>query len=109
MIPKVVKTVAEAFGIAFKYQTADLPASGTIVSAVASAKRLIDGVSFSAGGTAVIDNTTATVDQAGTRVSIGVQKGTDGEEYQVDLTSTLSAGEIFVDTFLLKIQDGPPC
>jgi hypothetical protein len=95
--------------VAFKYQTADLPSGSILDSATASAKRLSDDEDFSTGGTAVIDDVTASIDQAGTRVTVGVQNGTDEDEYLVTVTSTLDTGEIFVDQFTLVIDDGPEC
>lgn len=108
-IPRFDKHSAEEFGVAFKYATDQLPSGSTLASATVVAIQLSDGVDFSTGGTAVIDNTTATIDQVGTRVSVGVQKGTDKQQYLVTITSTLTSGEIFVDQFVMTIDDGPTC
>ena len=108
--PRADKHPTEAFAVAFKYQSDDLPGSSIIASSIASAVKDSDLSDASFGvGDDVLDSGTGTVSEVGTKVAIGVQNGVTGETYTVTLVHTLDTSEEFVDQFILVVDDGSRC
>ena len=103
-VPRVPKHPNEAFSVSFRYTTDKLPSGSTISSGTASAVDLSDN---SDATTIVLASPTAAVSGGGLVVAVSVQAGIDGRDYRITINSTLTSGEVFTDTFLLKVEIAP--
>ena len=97
----VQKQPSERFPVAISYANR-LPSGVSLASATVAAIRLDDQ---SEASSTLLYSTTAQV--SGTDVVVGLQAGTDGKDYQVTVTATLSTGSPayrLEDDFLVQVR-----
>ena len=108
-IPRNTIHPGEQFGVAFQYiQGTNMPAASELSSAVVASRNRKTGRSTS---TDVLTTTVGAV----SAISGGIQTVTasvkgggsafNETEHVVEITSTLDSGELFVDTFILVVND----
>lgn len=90
--PFVEKRSAEVFSVGFTFSSPELAAGETITGANAV-------VDPSESGGLAVDLTSFTDTEANVKISAGI----DGEEYQLIVTATTSAGHTLVGVILVRI------
>ncbi len=101
-VPRKNKAPDEIYTVGWRYTTDTFPSGATFSSGVLSATMVSDGSDVT--GTLLV-SAVATISGDGMTATGQVQAGTDGEDYVIKFTNTLTNGEVFVDYIIIKVRE----